>query len=199
VIALVRPFAAGALAILLGFGALAAQADTTRGTWNLYGEHNSLTLDMHWHSHDGHSNEDRDAPIDAQVLGIAAALASSGQHGSFTMHRDAGDFAFDGWFGNGQGSGTYTFASNESFFDALRKRGCDVQGIDRKMGFALVNVTLAYMDDLASNGYGHMPVHDYITFKALNIDGAYLRKLSEHGFKNLPPHKVITFKALGIL
>ena len=47
-----------ALAVLFASFAAAAQADTARGTWNIYGERNASMLEMHWHSVDGSSSED---------------------------------------------------------------------------------------------------------------------------------------------
>lgn len=193
---------AAVIATLLCFVAIAARADSARGTWNVYTERGSLVLETRWHSDDGHSNEDRSGPIDARALGIANALASSGQHGSFAMHRDAGDFAFDGWFGNGEASGSYTFTANEAFFDALRKRGYNVQTIDRKMGFSLVDMTLAYVDAITAEFHkagGDQPdAHRLMEMKAVGVTPQYIEEIANNGYGHLTTREYVEFKAMGI-
>ena len=83
-----------------------------------------------WSDASGHHSNSEDREVDANVLGIAAPLASNGSHVRFGMHREAGDFVFEGWIASGNGAGTYTFTPDAAFFDDLRNRGFTIDGDD---------------------------------------------------------------------
>src|SRR5215469_4418079 len=92
----------------------------TTGTWNLSHVRNEYVLETRWHSDDGRSNESNGKTVDPNTLGIPSDVLSSsaGQTLTFKQHREAGDFVFQGWIKSGEGAGTYTFTSNDAFFDA---------------------------------------------------------------------------------
>ncbi len=217
---------AAALALLLSFPLLAARADTARGTWNIVSERGTVQLETNWHSADGRNNDNHSSTIDPATLGISNALASPGQHATFSTHREAGDYRFEGWLGNGEGSGSYTFQVNEAFFDALRKRGYDVKTLDYEMAFANLDITSEYIDQMESLGYkgevnqliamkalGVTPqyVHDLqtagitdltetmvISMRALHVDQAYVNEIAEAGFPHLSANQYVTLRAMHV-
>lgn len=177
--------------------ALPANADVARGTWNITSDRGAIVLQMNWHSPDGRHENSHSSSIDAQTLGISSALASPGQHATFQLHREAGGYAFDGWLGNGQGAGSYTFTTNDAFFARLRNRGYDVQTLDYEMAFANLDITSAYVDQMESLGYKGN-VNQLIALKALDVTAQYVHDLQAAGITDITQSQVISMRALHI-
>src|SRR4029450_13526680 len=58
------------------------------------------------------------------IKGLSAAQAAgNGAAVSFQVVRDAGTLNCEGWFKQGQGSGTFTFVPNQSFAAEMRTLG----------------------------------------------------------------------------
>ena len=186
-----------ALSLFLACASAAAIAGTAQGTWNVTTERGRLQLEMSWHSEDGRHNNDHSSSIDAQALGIANAIASQGQHVTFNLHRDAGDYAFEGWAGKGEGAGNYTFTPNEVFFSTLRQRGYDVRSIDYEMAFANLDITMNYIDQMESLGYKG-DVNHLVAMKALGVTPQYVHDLQAAGVGDLSESKIISLRALGV-
>lgn len=170
------------------------------GSWSISTVNGHVHLRTTWSDAAGnHSNSD-DHDVDANKLGIAALFVSNGSHVRFGMHREAGDFAFEGVVGSGNGGGTYTFTPDAAFFDDLRKRGFTIDGenpIGRELSAASIDLTREYVDDLQRAGID-LDFNRLITFRALGIDSAYIRDLASVGFSHMKAGQYIAFKALGI-
>lgn len=191
-----------ALVVALAIVAVAARADTARGTWNIYADHGSTILETRWRSDDGTNSDEDGRSFDPQAAGIASALASAGEHASFALHRDAGDFSFEGWFANGEAAGQYTFTSNESFFDALRKRGYDVQKLSQKLALAQSDVTLAYVDAMATAlrnaGIPDFDIYRFGAMKSVGVTPDYIDSLRSAGITDLNQHGIIELCSLKV-
>lgn len=190
----VHPAIALALTLILS---LPASADTARGSWNLTNIHGSLQLETRWQSPDGRDNNQHSSYVDVQALGISDALKSRGQHATFSLHREAGDFAFEGWLGNGEGAGSYTFTPNDAFFTSLRSRGYDVTTMDYKMAFANLDITTKYIDQMESLGF-KMDVNNLVAMKAMGVTPQYVHELQAAGITDLTTSQIVSMRALRI-
>jgi hypothetical protein len=180
--------------------AAAVAVSVATGTWSISTVNGHVHLRTTWSDATGDHSSSEDRNADANKLGIAAALASNGSHVRFGMHREAGDFAFEGWIASGNGGGTYTFTPDAAFFDDLRKRGFTYDGDNptgEELRAASVDLTRAYVDDLQRAGIS-LDFRRLITFCALNIDSAYIGDLASVGFSHMDARQYIAFKALGI-
>jgi len=177
--------------------AIALVLSTINGTWSLSTGANHVQLELRWSNGNGSRSDSTQHDVNAGDLGIANALSSNGQHVQFTIHREAGDYAMDGWVGNGKGGGTYEFTPNDTFFADLRKRGFDVPSPEKQITCADLDITRKYVDELAGLGY-KLDLDDLITFRALRIDRAYVQGLRSQGIANLDQREVVDFKALDI-
>ncbi len=193
-----RFLTAAAVAVLLGFLlVLPVRADTARGTWNLTTTKGNVQLELHWESPDGRHNNDHSGYVDAQALGIENAIKSPGQHATFALHREAGDFAFEGWAGNGEGAGSYTFTPNDAFFTSLRHRGYDVTTMDYEMAFADLDITTNFIDQMESLGLKG-DVSNLIALKALGVSQQYVRDLQTAGVTDISAQQIIALRALRV-
>ncbi|MFZ0033256.1 MAG: hypothetical protein WAK84_15435 [Candidatus Cybelea sp.] len=180
--------------------AVAVAVSVATGSWSISTVNGHVHLRTTWSDATGDHSDSEDRDVDANKLGIAAPLASNGSHVGFEVHREAGDFAFEGWIASGNGGGTYTFTPNAAFFDDLLKRGFTIDG-DNPMGKELtaasIDLTRAYIDDLQRAGI-ELDFNRLITFRALGIGSAYIRDLASAGFSHMEARQYIAFKALGI-
>ena len=116
---------------------------------------------------------------------------------SFRLVREAGTIQCDGEFVNGRGSGTFTFAPNAGFVDAMRSRGFDFTKANGKRGdevsvvnerlftAATVGVTTALADDLLAANFGQLDVDDLFKAAIFKIDGKFMSEMKSTGFPNL--------------
>jgi len=180
--------------------AAAVAVATATGSWNISADGSTPRMEMSWSdaSNSYHNSDVRS--IDPRLLGIASALASNGTHVQFALHREAGEFAFEGWVAKGNGGGTYTFTPNVAFFDDMRARGFTLDPQDpmgREMSAAELDITRAYVEDMQRAGIS-LDFHQLLTFRALGITSAYVADLASVGFSHLETRQYVTFKALKI-
>jgi hypothetical protein len=181
----------------VGFTALPARADTARGTWNITDAHGKPQLELHWQGTDGLHNDEHSGYVDPQSLGIAGALKSHGEHTTFALRREAGDFAFEGWVGNGEGSGSYTFTPNDAFFASLRSRGYDITKMDDELVFGDLDITKTFVDEMESLGLKG-DVGNLIALKALGVSRQYVNDLQTAGVTDISAQQLIALRALHV-
>ncbi|HTV94227.1 MAG TPA: hypothetical protein VMG98_16110 [Verrucomicrobiae bacterium] len=183
--------------ICVAVTAAAARAETLDGTWSIWNAGSGPRLELNWSNGRGSSNNVTVQDLDVNALGIANALASGGQEARFRLHREAGDYAMDGWLGGGKGGGTYVFTPNATFFDDLRKTGLSVDEPEKQLTFADLDITRKYISDMRAAGYT-LDVNDLITFRALRIDRAYIDSMRAQGIQNADAHELVSLKALHV-
>ena len=176
---------------------LAAAVETAHGTWNITMGKSEMVLETRWHSDDYRHEEDNGRAVDPNAVGIAAALKSSGQHATFTIHRDAGDLVFDGWFGNGTGAGNFTYTPNEAFFTALQKRGYAVDGIAEEMSFATLDVSNDYISSLEGLGY-KTDARGLRELRSMNVTPEYITQMRAAGITADDARSLTEMKAVGV-
>src|SRR5215210_6451482 len=105
----------------------------------------------------------------SELQGLTRDQALSGGPVNFSLVREAGRIDFEGSFQDGKGSGTFRFTGNPAFVSAMKSRGFNFEDDseyhnDRLFSAAMINVTTALADDLASAGFGKLQTEDL--FKA---------------------------------
>jgi beta-lactamase regulating signal transducer with metallopeptidase domain len=71
----------------------------------------------------------------------------------FRLRRDAGTFEFTGAVRNGYGAGSFEFVADPAFADSLARRGIRPPSATQQFSLARHDVSLAYVDELATQGY----------------------------------------------
>ena len=112
-----------------------------------------------------------------------AQLESSGSSPlHFTMTREAGTFTFDGEVKGGEGTGTYTFAGDAKYADALVKRGYSRPDDTEQLRLALGDVSLAFVDELKTQGYQRPALADIARAGLHGVDIDYVRDMRTAGY-----------------
>ena len=190
---MIKRFLAMAFIAVLALGSR-AQAETTNGTWSLQTNRDQAYLTLRWSDGTGHDKNEDDHSINPEDYGFRANASG---HVTFKIHHEAGDYALEGWLTDGNGGGNYAFTTNDAYFSELTRRGYDVSEMSRKMTFANLDITMAYVNSIEAAGY-HLDANQLITFKALHIDQQYLNDLKGAGITDLSENEVVSLKALKV-
>jgi|HubBroStandDraft_6_1064221.scaffolds.fasta_scaffold565052_2 hypothetical protein len=190
-----------ALAALLALGApLAALAQTPlHGEWTLSRSAHGNTVRMTVRTDDGEEDGQSSLSIEGAHIGLSAAdLDSAGKHVTFDVVRDAGTFACEGWVGGGHGAGTLTFAPSATYAAALQSRGIAPISPREQLAAAMLDLSLAYIDDIARAGYPHLPIEKLIAFRALGVTSAAIAGLRATFHDALSEEQVVSLTALHV-
>lgn len=183
-------FVASACAVLFVLSlAGGARAETFTGTWtaqrNDGAQRVHLSTEYHRSSATGNEewSESDDVPL-AQLRGVSAAdFASRGEHKQFDIVRDAGTLRADGWFANGNASGSWTFVPSASFANTLAQRGVGRPDEKQQFELALTGFKLAMLDTMLRSGFERPSVGDLVSMAQHGVDDAYVTAM-----KNVPLH-----------
>lgn len=186
-------------ALALAMHGAATAADFT-GTWAVTPAAGSgkiyfdLTIeDSRGREHD-HSSDD----YTPSSIGLTQQqLSGPGHHVTFTISRDAGSFACEGWVANGRGGGSVTFNPSAAFVTKMNGLGYDPTD-DQIASAAMLDVSNSYVDGLLSAGVEKPAFEELIAMRALKVDGAYVTDLHSAGINVTAPHDLIELKALKV-
>jgi hypothetical protein len=145
---------------------------------------------------------------DFAELGLSREQVLSGGPAKFSLVREAGRIDCEGSFQNGKGSGTFRFAGNQSFVEAMKSRGFDFETDatfrrerdveDILFTAAALNVTTALADDLASAGFGKLQLEDLFKAAIFKIDSAFMREMKASGFPNMGMEELVKARIFKI-
>jgi len=132
----------------------------------------------------------------ADLQGLSREQVLRGGAVKFSVVREAGSIDFEGSFRDGRGSGTFRFNGNPVFVSAMKGRGFDFDenssttsdrrhGENRLFAAAVINVTTAQADDLASADLGPLDVDDLFKAAIFKVDSRFAREMKASGFPDL--------------
>lgn len=144
----------------------------------------------------------------ADLQGLSREQVVSGGVVKFSLVREAGTIVCAGSFQNGKGSGTFSFAGNQSFVAAMKSRGFDFaeestrhgerDSEDRLFAATTLNVTTALADDLTSAGFGTLHVEDLFKAAIFKVDSRFMREMKASGFPNLDMEDLVKARIFKI-
>lgn len=121
------------------------------------------------------------APLIAMegVRATAAGMQDGPQ--TFLLKRDAGSFRFDGTFEQGRGAGQFSFEPNARFAAEIQQRKIGTLSADDLLTLARHDVGLAFLDELAAQGYETPDAVTLVRASRSGADLAYLRQMGTSG------------------
>jgi hypothetical protein len=147
---------------------------------------------------DGTSHHESDHDVTPSSIGLTQQQLDSGHRVTFSIARDAGTFACDGWLSQSKGGGSLVFSPSPAFERGMNDRGYDVTP-DQQATAAMLDLSLTYIDTIAAAGFKNLPFEKLVAFRALNIDDAYARAMRTlFGDDNVDADQLIALKALGV-
>jgi hypothetical protein len=119
----------------------------------------------------------------AQLRGLTPEqMASGGTNVQFQIVRDAGTFNCEGYFKNGRGSGSFTFAGNPDFVAELRRRSYEAPTEEQLFKLAMSGAGIALLDELQAQGYERPTLDQFVRMGDHGVSIDYVRDLKAEGY-----------------
>jgi hypothetical protein len=138
-------------------------------------------------------------PSESELKGFPlAGTISAKENLRFQIVREAGTFNCEGYFRDGKGAGSWTFAPSQNFISAMRSRGYDNLTEDNLFAAAIVNVTVKMIEDLKSFGYDRLSFDQLFRAGAFHVTPEFIRAWRSAGFENLTFEKLVDLGTFNV-
>jgi hypothetical protein len=196
-----RLFSFALIVFVFGSYVIVAQSAVT-GDWTAKTKEedpDKIHLSFEMRTEKGGRNQHGSSFLFSDLQGLSRDQAQNGRV-SFSLAREAGTIECEGTFVNGKGMGTFRFAPNYAFADAMRARGFDFSksskhgqsDLDHRLFTATtLNVTTAFADDLRSANFGPLDVDDLFKAVIFKITPQFMAEMKATGFPNLGMEELV--------
>lgn len=184
--------------LLAAFGGSAQAQKTIQGEWTA--RYNSAKPSEIYFSIQQRSGENgyrmnSDNLRLTQLQGLAAsALSAAKTEVRFNIVREAGTFACEGYFNNGNGVGFWTLTPSEKFIAAMRSRGYENLTDEDLLRSAMNDLTIVFVEDLKSAGYDRLAFNELMRARNHDITSEYIREVKAMGFERQPLDMLIRMR-----
>jgi hypothetical protein len=135
----------------------------------------------------------------ARLEGLSPAqVSSSGGPVSFRLRREAGWFAFEGWFRGGRGAGHFDFTPDPGFAAALARRGLERPTAAQQLSLARHDLGLEFLDALTTHGYVKPATRQLVEAGEHGVGLAYLRDMAALGHRLGSLEALVTLRDHGV-
>jgi hypothetical protein len=187
-----------ASAMVIGLALTApALAETTTGSWSMQTVTGKTIMDTRWTDATGSHESENNRSINLADYGLSD-IGSRNGHVTFKVHREAGDFSYEGWLTNGSGGGNYSFAPNDAYFGELSRRGYDVSEMNRKIECANLDVTMAFVNSIERAHVADLTTRSLIELKAVGVEPDYITALRSAGLDGLNARELVEMRSVGV-
>jgi len=114
------------------------------------------------------------------------------------MKAESGEMRCAGKVHDGALEGTYSFTPNAEFIRQMEAMGFAEQTQDRLQGYAMLDVTIAWVKDLKDAHVTDITAENLMGLRALKVDAAYVRAMASDGYPELAAEKLTSMKAVGV-
>jgi hypothetical protein len=167
-----------ALVLLFKLALMPANAaETLTGSWSIQPQSRPERVDflVRIEDNDRHSTDETSTDFDLAELGLNdASLRTDGSKITIALARDGGSIAGSGIVTHGTASGSFVFTPSAAYRTAMRERGYPGLSARDQLRATMENISLAFVDEIASAGYRQLPFDELLAFRGLRIDGAYI-------------------------
>ena len=174
-----------------------SNGDVRSGDWTISksDEPGKVEFSLIEHHHGGTSNHQSDWPASA-FLGVDLWKAGR-QDVQFTITRDAGKIACEGFLNNGEGAGIFHFQPDANYPREMKSLGFEV---DDEKQFAMVvqDVSLDFAKQMKNEHLSDLDADKLIAFRIFGVDSAFIEALRAEGLKVSDSDKVVAFRIHGV-
>jgi hypothetical protein len=125
-------------------------------------------------------------------------LSREGAHIDARMKADSGEMQCVGTIHAGALEGQYSFTPDEHFRTRLAAMGFGDLTIDNLQGYAMLDVSLAFVQGMQDAGVKGITAQNLMGLKALQVDPQYVRAMAAAGYPELKADKLTGMKAVGV-
>jgi hypothetical protein len=191
-----------AFGLLFGLGVTAAVADTA-GTCSIRAGRTEEKMTFNWERGDcvaeRHCNNGGSDMLWSKWSGVTPGdLQREGAAVDARMRAESGEMRCVGTVHEAAMRGTYSFTPDGGFAKRMEAMGFTDQTPERLQGYAMLDVTTAWVREMKDAGVTGMTAEKLMGLKALKVDPAYVRGMAAAGYPELRANKLTSMKAVGV-
>ncbi len=115
----------------------------------------------------------------------------------FTLTRDAGQFTFEGVLRDGAGAGSFQFAPDARYLQAMQALG--FSGVaDAQISFALHDVSLKFARDMKNANLQKLDAEALLAFRIHGVSRDFIDKLKAAGMAERDSEQLVAFRIHGV-
>lgn len=148
----------------------------------------------------GKGNWNSSFPVPRTELeGLTDAIldAPSGE-ARFTWRRDAGSFAMEGRFRDGDGAGHFAFTPSTDYRADMKRRGYGEIDDEKALSLALHDVSRAFIDELAGVGYKQVSLDQLTALRIHSVTPDFVKDLKSLGYSSVPVDQLVSMRIHGV-
>ena len=150
-----------------------------RGTWRAHIRDTWTQKDGEiWTSIRLYVDTDREMSLSVPLRSL------EGLDATFTVRRDAGQFAFKGSFTEGLGTGTWQFTPNAEFVTAMRQN-YPAMTPEQLLKLAALDVSRSFVAEIRGEGYTAASLDEIAKMRIHRVDAQYIREMRAAGYDKL--------------
>jgi len=156
-------------------------AETRTGSWTIArsDEPGKVAFALLYHSKHNNSNHQSDWPA-SEFKGVDFAKAGK-QDVQFTISRDAGRFACQGYLDNGEGAGLFHFSPDGQYVSQMGALGFSGIDDEKQFSMAVLDVSLAYAREMKGLAIHGLDTDKLIAFRIFNVSREFVEALRKAG------------------
>jgi len=147
------------------------------------------------HHHGGTSRHESDWPA-SSFQGVDFSKAGR-QDVHFTIARDAGKIACEGFLNDGEGAGVFHFQPDSSYFREMQTLGFSVDE-EKQFSMAVQDVSLEFARQMKNEHLSDLDADKLIAFRIFGVDSAFIEALRAQGLKISDADKLVAFRIHGV-
>ena len=126
-------------------------------------------------------------------------IATQGKHDvRFTIARDAGEIAAEGFVVAGEGAGLFRFTPNPQYAAEMAALGFPGVEEERLLGMAMSDVSLAFAREMQALKIADLDLRNLRAFRTHGIDAGYIKALRAEGMSAATAKNFVAFKIHGV-
>jgi hypothetical protein len=191
-----------AFGMLLSLGMTAAVADTT-GSCSIRAGRTEEKMSFNWQRGDcateHRCNDGGSDMLWSKWSGVTPGdLQREGASVDARMRAESGEMRCAGTVHEAAMRGTYSFTPDAEFAKRMTAMGFSDQTPERLQGYAMLDVTTAWVKEMKDAGVAEMTAEKLMGLKALKVDAAYVKAMAAAGYPELRASKLTSMKAVGV-
>ena len=115
----------------------------------------------------------------------------------FTITRDAGKIACEGFLDNGEGAGIFHFQPDPNYPQAMSSLGFSIDE-EKQFSMAVQDVSVDFAKQMKGEHLSDLDAEKLISFRIFHVDAAFIEALRAEGLKITDSDKLVAFRIHGV-
>jgi hypothetical protein len=171
--------------------------DVRSGDWTIHKSDDAAKVEFSLidHHHGGDSIHESDWAV-SSFSGVDFSKAGR-QDVRFTVTRDAGKIACEGFLNNGEGAGTFRFEPDPNYAREMRGLNLSVDE-EKQYTMAVQDISLAFARQMQAEHLTGLDADKLIAFRIHGVDSAFIDDVRAAGLQISDSDKLIAFRIHGV-